>query len=167
MIRRSAERKLLTLISAMTLGEKIALARRAHRPIFGALMSAGEPQVFSAILDNPRLTENDILVILNTTRCPTAFFTELARHHRWGHYLGIRRGLVRCRLTPLPIVLSLIVQLPSLTLRNILEDPALRDEVREAITALLDREAIGERRVIRFSGDDSDGGAAQPSEDIR
>jgi hypothetical protein len=165
-VRRQAERKLLGLLASMALGEKIALARRAHRAIFKVLISTGDGQVLSALLNNPRLVENDILVILNTSEPPAEFFAELASHQKWGPYIRVRRALVGCTHTPLPIALSVLVQLSVTELRRILEHPDLPEAVREAAQSLLDREASGERRVIEFSGDDSDGGGAQSPEGL-
>ncbi len=166
-IRRHAERKLVTQIQSMTLGEKIALARRAHRAIFRVLIATGDGQVLSALLDNGRLVENDILVMLNTAEPPPKFFAELARHQRWGQYFRVRSALVECPNTPYPLALSVLVQLPKAELRRALDRPDIPDNVRNAAEALLEREAQGMRRVINFSGYDGDGGAAQPPEDVR
>lgn len=165
-VRRQAERKLLNLLVSMSLGEKIALARRAHRAIFQVLIGLGDGQVLSALLNNPRLVENDILVILNTSEPPPAFFGELARHRKWGPYFQVRRALVVCPHTPLPVALSVLVQLPVAELRHAQERRDLPEKVREAVDALLEREAQGLRRVIEFSGDDSDGGGAQSPEGL-
>jgi hypothetical protein len=163
-VRRQAERKLLAQLASMALGEKIALARRAHREIFRVLIGTGDGQVLSALLNNPRLVENDILVILNTSVPPPEFFGELASHRKWGTYIRVRRALVVCPHTPLPLALSVLVQLSVPELRRALEHPDLSEKVREAAQSLLEREASGQRRVIDFSGDDSDGGGAQPPE---
>ena len=166
-VRRQAERKLLTMIASMTHGEKIALARRAHRTIFRVLVGTGDGRVLSALLNNPRLVENDILVMLNTSEPPQEFFRELAGHSKWGSYLGVRRALVECPHTPLPIALSVLVQLPVIELREVLDRRNLPHGVRDAAVSLLEREDRGVRRVIDFSGDDSDGGGAQSSEGVR
>ena len=165
-VRRQAERKLLSQLVSMALGEKIALARRAHREIFRVLIGTGDGQVLSALLNNPRLVENDILVILNTSEPPPEFFGELASHRKWGPYIRIRRALVTCQFTPLPLALSVLVQLSVTELRRVLEHPDLPQQVREAAQSLLDREASGQRRMIRSSGDDSDGGGAQSPEGL-
>jgi hypothetical protein len=165
-IRRQAERKLLGLLASMALGEKVALARRAHRAIFRVLIGTGDGQILSALLNNPRLVENDILVILNTSEPPPEFFNELAGHRKWGPYIRVKRALVECPNTPLPVALSVLVQYSVAELRRILERPHLVENVREAAQSLLDREASGERRVVEFSGDDSDGGGAQPPEGL-
>lgn len=165
-VRRQAERKLLVLLTSMALGEKIALARRAHRAIFRPLIGTGDGQVLSALLNNPRLVENDILVMLNTSEPPPEFFGEVARHRKWGPYFRVRRALVECPHTPLPVALSVLVQLPLAELRRALARPDLPEGVRQAAESLLEREASGQRRVIDFSGDDSNGGGAEPPEGL-
>ncbi|MFV2071271.1 MAG: hypothetical protein ACC742_01280 [Thermoanaerobaculales bacterium] len=168
-IRRQAERKLLEQLPTMALGEKIALARRTHRALLGTLIAIADGQVLSAVLNNPRLVENDILIILNTTEPSPDFFAELARHHRWGQYPNIRRALVECPRTPLPLALSVLVQLPLAELSRVLSRPDLSEKVRDASKALLEKESKGLRRrmMVRSSGDVGDGGAAQPPENFR
>jgi len=166
-VRRQAERRILTQFITMALGEKIALARRAHREIFGPLITTGDVQVLSALLDNPRLVENDILVMLNTSEPPPEFFSALARHHKWGQYFQVRRALVQCPHTPYTLALSILVQLPTSDLKRAVARPELPEDIRSAINSLLEREAQGRRRVIEFSGDDGDGGAAHPPEELR
>jgi len=165
-VRRQAERKLLSQLTSMALGEKIALARRAHREIFRILIGTGDGQVLSALLNNPRLVENDILVILNTSEPPSEFFGKLVSHRKWGPYIRVRRALVTCSHTPLPLALSVLVQFSASELRRILEHPDLPQNVRDAAQSLLEKEASGQRRMIESSGDDSDGGGAQPPEGL-
>jgi len=166
-VRRQAERKLLALLPSMALGEKIALARRSHRALFGALINIADGQVLCALLTNARLVENDLLVILNTSEPPTEFFSELAGHLKWGTYIRVRRALAVCPHTPLPLALSVLVQLSVAELRRVVEYPGLVEDVRNAAQSLLEREASGQRRVIDFSSDDSDGGCTQPPEGFR
>lgn len=161
-IRRQAERKLLGMVVSMTLGEKIALARRTHRVLLGPLIATGDTQVLTALLDNPRIVENDILIILNTAEPPPEFFATLARHTRWGQYLRIRRAIVQCPQTPLPLALSVLVQLPNTELKSVLQRRDLPEKVRAAAVALRERKDPAQRRVIRSSGENGDGGAAQP-----
>lgn len=163
-IRRQAERKLIGMLTSMALGEKIALARRAHRAIFKVLIADRNRRVLSALLDNPRMVENDVLVILNTVEPPVEFFGELAAHRKWGNYLRVRRALVECPRTPLPLALSLLVQLSSLELRRLIGRPDLSQNVRDAACALLEREAEGRRRVIDFGGEGSKRGRAPSPE---
>jgi len=166
-VRRHAERKLIDHMYSMALGEKIALARRAHRALFRALTASGDEQVLIALLNNPRLVENDILVILNTIEVPAEFLAELARHGRWGSYRGVRRAVVESDSTPLPLALSVLVQLPVSDLREVVGRKGLRPAVRDAAHSLIERDARGQRGVIISSGETSDGGDSQTPEDLR
>ena len=144
MVRRQAERKLILQIHSMTLGEKVAMARRAHRALFPALVAEGDPMVLTALLDNPRLVENDLVVLLNTREPPADLVLEIVRHHRWGQYLGVRRAAVECPTSPLPLALSVLVQLPPTEHQRIASKERLPERLREAAAALLDRRERGE-----------------------
>jgi hypothetical protein len=150
-IRRHAEKKLIQLIYSMTLGERVALARRAHRSMLRNLIAAGDPQVLLALLDNPRLAEHDVVMILNLSEAPPDFYAELARHHRWGQYYGIRMGLAMCPHTPIPIALSALVQLKVSDVEQLGSRPGLRPELRAAAIALKEKEDRGLRRVLLSS----------------
>lgn len=140
LVRRQAERKLILQTPTMSLGEKIAVARRAHRALFPALISNGDEKVLTALLDNPRLVENDLVVLIGTGRPPAKFITAVARHQRWGKSYRVRLALVECPSSPLPLALSVLVQLPKRDQRTI----AGRGDVSERVR--LAAEALGERR---------------------
>jgi hypothetical protein len=166
-VRRHAEKKLLGNLPRMSLGEKVALARRAHRPLFGMLISSADVQVLVALLNNPRLVENDILVILNTASAAPEFFATLAKHQKWGHYYGVRRGLAECPRTPLPIALSALVQLRRVDLEQVCAQEGLSDQVRTAARGLLEKEQQGLRRVVRSTLNDREDLPSDSTDGIR
>lgn len=139
-VRRHAERRLQQRLPKLTLGEKIALARRAHRPLFRGLIESGDPQILIALLDNSRIVENDIQVVLNSSQPPQEFFGEVLKHRRWGQSLEIRSSLACNKNAPLPLALSALVELGPMQLRRIAERPGVPESVREAALALSERE---------------------------
>ncbi len=139
-VRRHAERRLQYRLPKLTFGEKIALARRAHRPLFSALINSGDIQVLNALLDNPRLVENDIRVIINSAEPPSEFFGEVLRHRRWCHSYEIKSALARNENVPFPLALSVLVQLRPTDLRRLADSPVGSEEVRAAARALCERE---------------------------
>jgi hypothetical protein len=144
-VRRQAERKLLQLVGSMTLGEKIAMARRAHRALLPSLMETGDERVLIALLDNPRLTENDLAVLVNTGEPPDGLLPVLARHHRWGRCYGVLRAVAQSRRCPLPLALSILVQLAPRDLRRIAARNDVSEGLRTAAGMLLDRGRGGRR----------------------
>ncbi len=137
--RRMAERKLLLRLPKLTLGEKINLARRAHRALFSAVVGGGEEQVLGALLDNPRLTETDVVELLNRSNTPHALFTAILRNRRWAPRRGVRKAIVRNRHTPLPVALSALADMGRLELRALADDPAVPESVRRNAEALISR----------------------------
>jgi hypothetical protein len=140
LVRRQAERKLILQVHSMTLGEKVAMARRAHRALFPALINDGDPMILSALLDNPRLVENDVVVLINTREPSAELLGEIARHRKWGQCFGVRRAVAECPSSPLPLALSVLVQLPTAEQQRLAGNEALPTRLREAAAALLERE---------------------------
>ena len=139
LVRRQAERKLIHQVPTMSRGEKIAMSRRAHRALFPALIAGRDDKILTALLDNPRLVENDLVVLINTGEPPTEFIIAVARHHRWGKSYGVRKVIVECPLSPLPLALSILVQLPRSDQKRIAERDKVAERVRSAAEALFTR----------------------------
>ena len=108
-----------------------------------------------------------VLVILNTSSAPPAFYAELARHPKWGQYYGIRLGLAGCPQTPVPIALSALVQLRVVDLDEVSQRQTLPEPVRAAAKALKEKEKKGLRRVVRSPENDVEGGSSDSPESIR
>jgi len=140
-IRRQAERKLLHRLPQMSLGETIALARLAHRPLLPALMNTDLEQVQLAVLDNPRLVENDVLLMLSRGTLPRKVLLGVVRHGRWGRSQTVRKRAVRHPELPLPLALGILVELSPSVLKEIATSPGLRDDVRDAAAGLAERRA--------------------------
>lgn len=136
LVRRQAERKLILQVPTMSLGQKIAMARRAHRALFPALISGCDDKILAALLDNPRLVENDLVVLINTGSPPVEFISVVARHQRWSKSYGVRKAIVTCPRSPLPLALSILVQLPKSDQKRIAARDNIPARVRSAAAAL-------------------------------
>ena len=146
-VRRHAEQRLLGRIESMTRGERVALARRCHRPMVRQVTRTGDAMILEAFLDNPRATENDILVILNTAEPTPEFIAIVVRHHKWGQYRGVRAAVVRNPRTPLSLALSVLVQLSRRDLRDLCDRRDVPDAVMDAAQALKEKQDRGIRHV--------------------
>ena len=166
-IRRHCEKKLVSLLLSMSLGEKVALARRVHRPLVKNLIASADGQVLTALLDNQRICEEDVLLMINTAPAPAEFYSDVARHSRWGQCYGVRRALATCPNAPLPVALSALVQLRTRDISATASRPDVPDLVRSAARALKEKEDKGLRRVIRSGMDDSRGDLPHGSDNLR
>jgi len=149
MVRRLAERRLLLRLPKLTLGEKIGLARRTHRVLYGPLVATGEGPVVVALLENPRLTETDVVNFLNSGNPHPIVFSAVLRSPRWAPRRGIRMAMARNRTTPLPVALSALAELGPGELKGLAQDPGLPKGVRDGVLRLLKKRGnILEKTVL-------------------
>ena len=81
-LKHIADQALLTRLPAITLGERISLARCGSGTIAGALLRDKESQVWQAALENPRLIEAAVVKALRETDVPP-FVEAVSRHAKW------------------------------------------------------------------------------------
>jgi hypothetical protein len=92
----------------LTLGERRAMARRASRPTLDLLMRDGHPMVVRALLETPRLTEDDVVRMAARRPVSPRALTEIARHPRWPLRPRVRLALVCNPSTPVSVALPLV-----------------------------------------------------------
>lgn len=138
-IRRRAERRLIQRIPKLTLGERIALARRSHRELFFQLFESGNEAIVEALLDNSRMTESDLLSAMLRSALPSSFYRALIRHPKWACRRELRKALARNQATPLPLALSALAELGRHELEGIQNDSGVPEKVREAASNLIRR----------------------------
>ena len=137
MVRKMAERRLLLKLPKLTLGERVGLARRTHRALYGPLIATSDGPVIVALFENPRLTESDVVEILNSKNLHPVVFSAVLRSSRWAPRRGIRMAMARNPLTPLPVALSAVAELGRSELKRLAEDPGLSESVRTGVLGLL------------------------------
>src|SRR3989441_10253810 len=117
-LKLNAEEQLLARLPQLPLGQKITLARRGPARVAGALLAEGHAQVVSIVLDNPYLTEAQILRVLSREKLPAPVIPAIVGHRKWSITYNVRLALVRQRSAPLAAILS---YLPELTVSDLRE----------------------------------------------
>lgn len=115
-LKRLAEELIISRVAQLPLGQKITLAKRGSARVAGALLIEGHPQVFPLTLENPFLTEAQLLRTLARDDLPEGIAAAIAQHQKWSRFYNVRVALVRNPSTPLARVLGF---LPDLTLRDL------------------------------------------------
>jgi hypothetical protein len=100
-LQNVAEQALIVRLSQLALGEKISLARQASARTVGALLVEGHRKVAGPALDNPRLTEAQVLKVLSKEKIAPAVVTAVCHHAKWTTLPTVRMALTRHRQTPL------------------------------------------------------------------
>jgi hypothetical protein len=138
-IRRQAESLLRVRIEELSLGERIALARRASRGLLGCLIDAGDAPVLRALLGNPRMVELEAVRIAATPKGGPDLFRYLAEHPTWGVRPSVRMALLRNPRTPVAVALRLVDRLQRRDLHRLTKDVKVPKIVRVSAGRRLSR----------------------------
>ena len=125
------ERSLKPAGRTLTLGERKALARTHLREQLLLLIRDPHPAVVEILLDNPHVTESDVLKIASTRPAVPDALAKIAAHPRWSVRHPVKRALVMNPATPLADAIRIVTTLRLAELAELANDPALPDALRE------------------------------------
>lgn len=114
----------------LTLGERKALARTHRRDKLLLLIRDPHPDVVAILLENPHVTEGEILKIASTRSAVPEALAKLASHPRWSVQHAVKRALVQNPMTPLADAIRIMTTLRSAELAEFAQDPALPEMLR-------------------------------------
>ncbi len=101
-----------------TPGERTAAARGRNRQLLDRLMHDRDPRVITALLDNPRIVERDVIRIAAMRPTAPEVLERIAAHARWCGRYRIRKALAFNPCTPTPLARQL---LPTLLRQDLVE----------------------------------------------
>jgi len=124
------ERPLRPTGRPLTLGERKALARTHDRQQILLLLRDPHPAVIAILLDNPHITEEDIVRIASARPAVPASLAQVAAHARWSVRHAVKRALVLNPSTPLADAIRIATTLPFQDLRALAADESLPEPLR-------------------------------------
>jgi len=135
------ERTLATSSSGrvLTLGERRALARRPSRAAFDKLLRDPHPMVVQNLLQNPRMTEDDVVRMVARRPAYPEVITEVARHPVWSQRARVRLAIVQNPGAPPEIAVPMVRLLIRPELQQLASAPDVPAVVRAAAAELLER----------------------------
>jgi hypothetical protein len=129
-LKRIADELLVARLASITLGERIALARRSSAMVAAALLLDKESQVWQTALENPRVTEAAIVKALLRPTAAPAFVKAVCHHAKWSLRPEIRMGVLRNEYTPMARALEFARRLAPAQLRDILHASRLPEKIK-------------------------------------
>jgi len=138
-LKRIAEEQLVGRLPQLPLGQKITLARRGTARVAGALLAEGHAQVLSIALDNPGLTEAQVLKALSRERLPVGVVKAVAQHRKWSHTYNVRLALVRHPAATLSTILAYLPELTVSDLRELAAPGIVSENLRKYLLAEIER----------------------------
>jgi hypothetical protein len=137
------ERPLRPTDKPLTLGERKALARTHRRDKLLLMISDPHPQVVTILLDNPHITESDVVKMASSRPAVPDSLAKIAAHPRWSVRHMVKRSLVLNPSTPLADAIRIATTLRTPELVELAGDHALPEQLRkhaaEMITNLQNR----------------------------
>jgi hypothetical protein len=138
-LRRNAEDQLLARLPQLPLGHKITLARRGPARVAGALLAEGHAQILPVVLENPYLSEAQILKALSREKISPAVPQSVASHRKWGHIYNVRLALVRHPGSSLATILAYLPELTVSDLRELASPGVVAENLRKYLLAEIHR----------------------------
>ena len=138
-LKRSAEEQLLARLPQLPLGQKITLARRGPARVVGALLADGHAKVIPVALDNPNVTEAQVLKVLSREKLPTALIPAISHHRKWSVSYNVRLALVRHPLSPLATILAYLPEITVSDLRELAAPGIVPESLRKYLQAEVQR----------------------------
>lgn len=135
-VRRAIDNILLVRVEKMTTGEKVSTARRCSPALIKVFLFDPDPKIFSALLVNQRVREEDLLHFASSPQATPENLTTLAGHHKWSYRLTIRKALVLNPATPRAVAASQLRYLSSRDLVGLHQNPATSIYLRRCIEGL-------------------------------
>ena len=167
-LKRYVEEQIVARLPQLPLGQKITLARRGPGRVAGALVAQGHPQVLPIALDNPYLTEAQVLKALAREKVPVAVVQALANHRKWSQTYNIRLALVRNSSAPISIILGFLPQLTVSDLRVLAEPGIVAENLRRYLLAEVRRRMLAsQKHAARVIAATEPALSPQPKDDQR
>jgi len=167
-LKLKAEEQVIAKLPQLSLGQKIALARRSPARIAGALLAEGQSPVVKAALTNPNLTEAQVLRVLSRDKLPPVVVKSIAQDAKWSHVYNVRIALIRQPSTTLTAILAFLPDLTISDLRELAAPGILPETLRHYLEAEVERRMSNSKRAAEFSSRGSgatksgDAGAEEP-----
>jgi hypothetical protein len=132
-VKVAVDEVLIARLKAITLGERLALARRASGRVAGALLLDGEIRVMRIALENPRLTEAFVIQAVLRPQASAALIQAVAQHSKWSYRGEIRLALLRTEYLSLARALEFSRALPPPLLREVLHSSRLPARIKDQL----------------------------------
>ncbi|MDD5224596.1 MAG: hypothetical protein PHE84_11445 [bacterium] len=123
----------------LTLGEKKSLAKGKRTLIWEKLLFDPDPTVIRNVLQNPRMTELEVIRIASRRPVPAAVLRVIFDNHRWIQRYRVKRTLIFNPHTPVDVSRNLLGYMLQPDLEEISQDLSLNLQVREEAVSLLEK----------------------------
>jgi hypothetical protein len=132
-VKVAADNVLIARLKSVTLGERLALARRGSGRIAGAMLLDGDARVMRIALENSRLTETFVIQAVLRPEASAPLVQAVAYHAKWSYRREVRVALLRTEHLSLARTLEFSQGFPLPLLREVLHSSRLPARIKEQV----------------------------------
>jgi hypothetical protein len=132
-VKVAADDLLISRLKTVTLGERLALARRGSSRLAGAMLLDGDARVMQIALENARLTEVFVVQSVLRPEAKATLVQAVAHHPKWSYRTEIRIALLRTEYLSLARTLEFSQSLAAPMLRDVLHSSKLPARIKEQV----------------------------------
>lgn len=121
----------------LSLGERRSLSKSQLKKNIDMLLSDPDPVVIGNLLNNPRITEREVLKIASKRPNSGRILKLVALHPKWSKRYEVAKAVSLNPYTPPRISIALVEKMLSQDLLSISEDNTIHPEVRETAKEVL------------------------------
>ncbi len=141
-VRRAIDTQLVNRIDKLSLGERVSSARRCGTTLIRAFLFDPHPRVFESLLVNPRLREDDLMILTVSEKATPEQLRMIANDPKWSYRYAIRKALVLNPRTPRSSAASQLRYLSKRDLRQLHANPDLSLFLKKCIERLQEKNAV-------------------------
>jgi len=132
-VKVAADDLLISRLKTVTLGERLALARRGSSRLAGAMLLDGDARVMQIALESSRLTEIFVIQAVLRPEAKAALVQAVSHHPKWSYRREVRIALLRTEYLSLARTLEFSHGLPAPLLRDLLHSSRLPARIKEQV----------------------------------
>jgi pentose-5-phosphate-3-epimerase len=123
----------------MNTAEKIKLGLTGGKAERGLLINDANKVVSNAVLKNPRITDGEIIMVVNSKTASDDVLRMVARNKEWVKNLNVKMGLIMNPKTPLPIALRFLDYIDKRALAKIAKSKNVSNVLSSNATRKMER----------------------------
>lgn len=131
-------------VQQMKVSEKIQLALKGNKEARALLLKDSNKQVILAVLNSPRLTEQEVESIAQSKNVSEDILRVVANNRNWMKNYGIIVGLVNNPKTPVGLSLGFIKNLKPKELNNLAKNKGVPEVIRSSAGKFLQMKRAGQ-----------------------
>jgi len=136
-IKRAADENIVARLAAISPGERMTLAKQGSTRVAAALLRDVEERVSGTALNNPRMTEAEIVNSLRNDRHPAHLVDAICRDSKWSLRVEIQAVLLLSPHISLVNAMKIADRLPFGKVESLMQNSRIQPKIKDYLAARL------------------------------